>query len=63
MKISTLFFLFITILTFLYVEHIKVEMIYALTNSSNSLQIKLMSINGSSYQMANLSSFQSLSKI
>ncbi len=47
MKISTLFFLFITILTFLYVEHIKVEMIYALTNSSNSLQIKLMSINGS----------------
>ena len=47
MKISILFFLMITILTFLYLEHIKVEIIYALTNNSNSLHIKLMSINGS----------------
>ena len=47
MKISILFFLFITILTFLYIEHIKFELIYALTNSTNSLNIELISINGS----------------
>lgn len=48
MKILMLFFLFITIiLTFLYMEHIKFELIYALTNSSKSLNIELISINGS----------------
>src|SRR5687767_829759 len=50
MKILMLFFLFITILTFLYLEHIKFEfeLIYALTNSSKLLNIELISINGSS---------------
>jgi hypothetical protein len=49
MKISILCFLFITILTFLYIEHIKFEfeLIYALTNSSKSLNIELLSLNGS----------------
>jgi hypothetical protein len=47
MKISILFFLFITFLTFIYVEHIKFEIVYALTNSSKSLNIELISINGS----------------
>jgi hypothetical protein len=48
MKILMLFFLFITIiLTFLYMEHIKFELIYALTNSPKSLNIELISINGS----------------
>lgn len=47
MKISILFFLFITILTFLYIAHIKFELIYALTNSTKSLNIELISINGS----------------
>ena len=47
MKISILCFLFITFLTFIYVEHIKFEIVYALTNSSKSLNIALISINGS----------------
>ena len=47
MKILMLFLLFITILTFLYIEHLKFEFIYALTNSSKSLNIELVSINSS----------------
>jgi hypothetical protein len=47
MKILMLFFLFFTILTFLYIEHLKLEFIYALTNSSKSLNIELVSINSS----------------
>ena len=47
MKILLLFFLFITIFTFLYIEQLKFEFIYALTNSSKLLNIELISINGS----------------
>src|SRR5215213_8496175 len=47
MKILILFFLSITIFTFLYIEQLKFEFIYALTNSSKLLNIELISINGS----------------
>src|SRR5215203_1243489 len=47
MKILILFFLSITIFTFLYIELLKFEFIYALTNSSKLLNIELISINGS----------------